>query len=231
MRLCTWWQVVVLVLSGHYLHAGGSGLNVLVVVNPNSPNSLELGNYYCEHRQVPPQNVVRLRNWTGGNLAWSRAQCQLSLLNPLFEALSVRQLDRQIDFVLLSMDIPYQVTEAGSVNSTTSVLFYGFKPDTVPPEAVPPSCSLSSAAFNSYALSEAIFHDTPPDTAPTNAFLAVMLTADHLAQAKLTVDHGVASVRTYPTQTVYLANTTDESRTVRYVLFDDAIFDTRVLGN
>src|SRR5438128_12646046 len=98
MRPRVWWHAAVLayILSGHYLHAGGSGLNVLVVVNPNSPNSLELGNYYCEHRQVPPQNVVHLRNWTGGNLAWSRAQCQLSLLNPLFVALSVRQLDRQI---------------------------------------------------------------------------------------------------------------------------------------
>src|SRR5262245_7564834 len=73
MRLRTWWHVIVLActLSGYNLHAGGSGLNVLVVVNPNSPNSLELGNYYCERRQVPPQNVVRLRNWTSGNLGWT----------------------------------------------------------------------------------------------------------------------------------------------------------------
>src|SRR5258705_9826199 len=28
--------------------AGGSGLNVVVVVNTNSTNSLQLGNYYCE---------------------------------------------------------------------------------------------------------------------------------------------------------------------------------------
>src|SRR5262245_28186763 len=157
MRLRTWWPVIALasVLAGHDLRAGGSGLNVLVVVNPNSPNSLELGNYYCDRRQIPPQNVVRLRDWTGGNLAWSRGQCQASLLNPLFEALAARRLDRQIDFVLLSMDIPYQVTEADSVNSTTSVLFYGFKPDTAPAGGNPPSCSLPPAASNSYAFSEA----------------------------------------------------------------------------
>ena len=39
------------------LWAGGSGLNVVVVVNQNSTNSVQLGNYYCEKRQVPPQNL------------------------------------------------------------------------------------------------------------------------------------------------------------------------------
>jgi uncharacterized protein (TIGR03790 family) len=233
MRLRTWWHVFVLsyTLSSYNLLAGGSSLNVLVVVNPNSPNSLELGNYYCERRQVPPQNVVRLRNWTGGNLSWSRGQCQASLLNPLLEALAARRLDRQIDFVLLSMDIPYQVTEAGSVNSTTSVLFYSFKPDTTPVGPVPPSCSLPSAASNSYAFSEAVFRDAPPDTAPRMPFLAMMITGSTLAQAKFTVDQGVASDGTFPTQTVYLANTFDGARAVRSVLFDDAIFDTRVQDN
>ncbi len=35
------------------LWAGGSGLNVVVVVNQNSTNSVQLGNYYCEKRQIP----------------------------------------------------------------------------------------------------------------------------------------------------------------------------------
>lgn len=130
-----------LVLCPFFALAGGSGLNVLVVVNPNSPNSLALGNYYCERRQIPPQNVLRLQNWTGGNLAWSRGEFNRALLEPLLKALSTRGLVQQIDFVLLSMDIPYVVTEAGSVNSTTSVLFYGFKPDSA--TATPPiSCGL-----------------------------------------------------------------------------------------
>jgi uncharacterized protein (TIGR03790 family) len=208
--------------------AGGSGLNVLVVVNPNSPNSLALGNYYCERRQVPPQNVLRLQNWTGGNLTWSRGEFNQALLGPLLEALSTRGLAQQIDFVLLSMDIPYEVTEAGSVNSTTSVLFYGFKPDSA---TAPTSCGASDFSSNSYAFSETRFRDSPPDTAPANAFLAMMLTSTDLDLTKLTVDQGVASDATFPVAPVLLATTSDGTRSVRSVLFADAIFDSRIQGN
>ena len=37
-------------LVAHRVWAGGSGLNVIVVVNQNSTNSVQLGNDYCEQR-------------------------------------------------------------------------------------------------------------------------------------------------------------------------------------
>ena len=209
--------------------AGGSGLNVLVVVNPGSPNSLALGNYYCERRQVPPLNVVRMESWTGGNIAWTRGQFQSALLTPVLTQMAARGLGSQIDFVLLSMDIPYQVVEADSVNSTTAVLYYGFKPNTAPVQD-PNSCSLPIFSSNSYAFSEAVFRDSPPDTAPAYSFLAMMLTADNLAQATVTVDQGVSSDGSFPMGPVYLANTSDNLRTVREVLFNDAILDTQIQG-
>lgn len=232
MRCWSWWWISLVgcTVAAHVLCAGGSGLNVLVVVNATSTNSVELGNYYCERRQVPPQNVLRLGGWTGDNLSWTRSQFQSLLLVPLLEQIEARRLDHQIEFVLLSMDIPYQVTEAGSVNSTTATLFYGFKADTAVNMGGSPSCSLPAAASNSYAFSEAIFRESPPDTAATNAFLAMMITAESLAQAKAVVDQGVAGDGTFPTQTTYLAKTSDPVRNVRYVLFDDAIFDTTVRG-
>ena len=219
---------LVVVLCPFFALAGGSGLNVLVVVNPNSPNSLALGNYYCERRLVPPQNVLRLQNWTGGNLTWSRGEFNQALFQPLLNALATRGLARQVDFVLLSMDIPYEVTEAGSVNSTTSVLFYGFKPDSATAQT---SCAVPDFSSNSYAFSETRFRDSPPDTAPSNAFLAMMLTATDLDLAKLTVDQGVASDATFPAAPVLLATTSDAIRSARSVLFADAIFDGRVQGN
>ena len=232
MRCSSWWWISVLgcTVAAHDLGAAGSGLNVLVVVNSNSANSVELGNYYCERRRVPAQNLVRLGGWTGGNLSWTRSQFQSLLLVPLLEQIQARRLDHQIDFVVLSMDFPYQVTEAGSVNSTTSALFYGFKSDTAVGFTGAASSSLPAAASNSYAFSEANFRDAPPDTAATNAFLAMMITADTLAQAKAVVEQGVAGDGTFPTQTTYLAKTSDTLRNVRYVLFDDAIFDTAVRG-
>jgi hypothetical protein len=53
-------RILSLVLLGCLLNlkafAGGSGLNTVVIVNQASSNSCELANYYCQQRQVPPQN-------------------------------------------------------------------------------------------------------------------------------------------------------------------------------
>src|SRR5258707_8017499 len=70
--------------------AGGSGLNVIVVVNQNSTNSVQLGNYYCEQRNVPPQNLLRI-SWAGGNVEWTNTDYNTYLLNPLQVMLSTRQ--------------------------------------------------------------------------------------------------------------------------------------------
>src|SRR5689334_12774120 len=114
--------------------AGGSGLNVVVIVNQNSPDSVELGNYYCEKRGVPPQNLLRI-SWAGGNVNWTRAEFEATLRTPFNTMLAARALTNQIDYVLLSMDLPYRVDQdtgspaTSGYNSTTSALFYGFKPD------------------------------------------------------------------------------------------------------
>src|SRR5258707_8416989 len=98
-----------LLAAGMDAFAGGSGLNVVVVVNQNSTNSVQLGNYYCEKRQVPPQNYLRI-NWASTNIIdWTNSDFQTYLLAPLNSMLTSRQLTNQIDYVVLSMDIPYRV--------------------------------------------------------------------------------------------------------------------------
>ena len=121
--------------------AGGSGLNVIVVVNQNSTNSVQLGNDYCEQRGVPPQNVLRMTGWTGGVTDWSPNDFETYLLNPLLAMIASRGLTNQAEFVLLSMDIPYRVTDGYDYDSTTSALFYGFKTNTAVTAGLP-SCSL-----------------------------------------------------------------------------------------
>src|SRR5262245_5008700 len=111
-----------------YAFAGGSGLNTIVVVNQTSSNSCELGNYYCEKRQVPPENVLRI-NWVG-NINWTGLDFTNNLLNPLLAMLADRQLTNQAHYVVLSMDIPFQ-TVSSMINSTTAALFYGVKPDPI----------------------------------------------------------------------------------------------------
>jgi uncharacterized protein (TIGR03790 family) len=223
--------ILVAVCTRATVFAGGSGPNVIVVINQNSTNSIQLGNDYCEKRGVPPQNVFRLTNWTGGAVTWSRTDFETRLRNPLLSMLSSRGLTNQADFVLLSMDIPYRVVDGASQNSTTSALFYGFKNDTAPPAGLPGSCSLPPSSANSYAFSELSFRDASPGTAPTNSFLAMMLTDNTLAGAQLILNRGVASDSSFPNQTVVLARSSDTARNVRYVEFDNAIFDTRIRGD
>ncbi|MGH7968138.1 MAG: TIGR03790 family protein, partial [Limisphaerales bacterium] len=215
--------------------AGGSGLNVVVVVNQNSADSIELGNYYSEKRHVPPENVLRI-NWNGGIAAWNNADFNNFLLNPLFAMIADRQLTQQIDYVVLSMDIPYRVVQGGGVttagdNSTTAIIYYGFKPDGPGAPEGYPSCNLPDVSSNSYAGSEAIFRDSPPLSALTNSYLTMMITSSNLAQAKAIVDRGVLSDASFPIQPVVLAKSFDTFRNVRYSAFDNTIFNTRLISD
>src|SRR5439155_89730 len=116
----------------------------------------------------------------------------------------------------------------GSYDGTTSALFYGFKTNGVVlcPQPLPPAWTSSA-----YAGSESIFRLTPPISANSTSFLAFMITATNLAFAKIVVDQGVASDGTFPTQTVFLSKSDDVDRNVRYQLFDNAVFNTRLRGN
>ncbi len=204
----------------------GSGLNVVVVVNQNSSNSIALGNYYAERRQVPPQNFLRI-NWSGNNVDWTDSEFANVLYNPLVAMLSSRQLTNQVEFVVLSMDIPYRVNSGSSKpNSTTSSLFYGFKQDNDPE-----ICSIPSNTDNAYAGSEDVFRFTPPTSPNSNSWLATMITHSNVALAKQIVDGGAAADSTFPTQTAYLAKSSDAARNVRFWTSDNAVFDTRLRNN
>jgi len=227
-RFCILWMAMMMrAACGAW--AGESGLNVIVVVNQNSSNSLQLGNEYCERRGVPPQNLFRMIGWTGGTINWAQSDFESSLLNPLLTMISSSGLTNQAEIVLLSMDIPYRVisSDGQSQNGTTSALFYGFKTNTAPPPDLPATCSLPVDSTNSYAYSELPFALAAPDTASTNAFLAVMLTDTNLAQAEATLEQGASSDSTLPPETVYLEKTSDSARNVRFILFDNAIQECR----
>jgi len=202
------------------LHAGGSGLNTVVVVNQDSSNSCELGNYYCEQRQVPAQNVLRI-NWSGGDTQWTSNDFETDLVTPLLNMLAARQLTNQIDYVVLSMDIPFQTAFGSTINSTTSALFYGSRQgDGTDPLGV----------TNSYAASEAVFRQAVPVGNPGYSFLTTMITGNSLAQAEQLVDQGVESDGTFPSQPVILEKSSDMLRNIRYPFFDNAIFNVNILG-
>ena len=198
------------------LHAGGSGFNTVVVVNQNSSNSCELGNYYCQYRGVPPGNLLRI-NWNGTNTLWTSNDFQTNLVIPLLNMLAVSKLSNQIQFVVLSMDIPFQTSFGSTINSTTSALFYGLRLG-------------NPSDTNSYAASEAALATSAPVGAPGYSFLTTMITDGSLAQAEQLVAQGVAGDYTHPQQPVVLAKSSDPLRNIRYPYFDNAIFNVNILG-
>lgn len=203
------------------LQAGGSGLNTVVVANQPSSNSCELANYYCQQRQVPPQNVLYI-NWTGGNTLWSSNDLQTNLVVPLLNMLATRQLTNQIEFLVLSMDIPFQTSGGSAVNSTTAALFYGLRLG---------NGTDPMGTTNSYAASEGIFgQDTPLVGSPGYSFLTTMITGDSLAQAEQLVNQGVAGDGTFPQESAVLAKSSDTARNIRYIYFDNAVFNVNILG-
>lgn len=201
-------------------HAGGSGLNTIVVINQNSSNSVALGNYYCARRQVPPDNVLRI-SWSGPNTSWTNSDFENVLLKPLLGAITNRHLEAQVYYIVLSMDIPFQTVFDGVVNSTTSALFYGPKTENGPDWV---------GITNSFFSSELPFELNRPASARGYSFLAAMITAPTLAQAKQLIDRGVAADALMPGQPVILEKSTDPLRNFRYWTFDNAIFNSR-LGN
>jgi uncharacterized protein (TIGR03790 family) len=229
------WKVYACILSLSFLlpravWGGGSGFNVAIVVNQSSSNSLELGNYYAERRGVPPQNLIRM-DWPGAPTEWTYQSFSNALLEVVRSALVSRQLTNQVDYLILSMDIPYRVIDGATVNSTTSALYYGFKEDgPAPGPGAPDSCSLPSASASAYAGSELPFRSVSPgNISPTN-LLVMMITASNLGLAKLTVDQGAVSDGTFPSAPVYLAKGPDYARNIRYALADNAVFENRVQG-
>jgi hypothetical protein len=209
------------------LHGAGSGLNVVVVVNARSEASVRLGNYYAERRGIPPQNVLRMEHpLEEGVVNWSHATLQSRLLQPLDAMIAARNLQDQALFVVLSMDIPYRTTRIDGTNSTTSVLYYGFKPDD---PHLPGTCTLSSQSTNAYFASESRFRDRPPASSRT-PYLAAMITGATLEEATMLVDQGVAGDATFPGQVVLLIKTSDPARNIRHRQFDHAIFNSRLLG-
>jgi uncharacterized protein (TIGR03790 family) len=202
------------------LHASGSGLNTVVIINQASSNSCELGNYYCQQRQVPPQNVLYI-NWAGGNTLWTSNDLQTTLVMPLLNMLASRALTNQIYYVVLSMDIPFQTSDGPTIDGTTSVLFYGLR--------LGDETDLFGTT-NSYAASEGIFSQGAPVGSSGYSFLTTMITGNSLAQAEQLVDQGVSSDGTFPQQPVVLAKSSDIYRNLRYVYFDNAIFNVNLLG-
>ncbi len=97
--------------------AGGGPENVFLVVNPLSPDSLAIANYYSQLRQIPGINVFRLA-WGGSRESIPVETFRQQILEPIMNEIGRRRLESQIDYIVYSSGFPYAVDFSADIRST-----------------------------------------------------------------------------------------------------------------
>lgn len=83
--------------------------HVLVVVNSASEDSVEIGNYYRQKREVPKENVVVLSCGTGDNVPLS--EYSKNIEEPVLKA--AKSSRHRIDYIVLTKGVPLRINDDG----------------------------------------------------------------------------------------------------------------------
>lgn len=94
-------------LPGRLL-AGGGPENVLVVVNGDSPVSLQVANAYVEMREIPPEHVLWLHDIPYPDTI-SIETFRTRIWKPIRDFITQNRLEEEIDIIAYSADFPYAV--------------------------------------------------------------------------------------------------------------------------
>ena len=110
---------------GHVL-AGGGPENVLVVVNGDSPVSLEVANAYVEMREIPQEHVLWLHDIPYPD-SISIDTFRSRIWKPVREFITRHRLDDEIDIIAYSADFPYAVNFSADLkaNKLTKLKYQG----------------------------------------------------------------------------------------------------------
>jgi uncharacterized protein (TIGR03790 family) len=95
-----------------------SVVNVLLVVNDSSPDSVEVGNYYAAARQIPADQVVRISVPVTDSLP--RSVFDTNIQAPIASFLAKHLLHDQILYIVLTKGIPLRVEGTDGPNGTVA---------------------------------------------------------------------------------------------------------------
>ena len=220
MRLVS--RAIPLFLFAASAWAGGGPQNVLVVVNDNSLESLELGQYYQERRGIPERNVCHIStttNYSIGAVAFSN-----EIRQPVLSYVVSAMLSNQVDYIVFSKDIPYRVfagDAATNADGITAAMFYHYR-------AAPVCDTPDNASRSDYFDSERAFtHAGSPSG--NRYYLSFALTSTNMDNARMLVDRSVEADYTQPSGTVFLFHTMNP-RNVQWGQFENADFCLRFLS-
>lgn len=119
-RVCPWVAVAALagLLALPRASAAQTADNVLVVVNSNSPDSIEIGEYYAKARGIPGNQVARISSAAGDVV--TRPGYELTIERPIAAWLSKHLLQDKILYIVLTKGIPLRIEGTIGRDGTTA---------------------------------------------------------------------------------------------------------------
>ena len=106
--------VLLIGLAASPARAGSAPENALLVVNADSWASTAIANEYIHLRQVPPNNVIYLSGLTSFD-RMGVEEFRQQILRPVLKAIEERGLAGQVDYVLYSADLPWDISVSDDV--------------------------------------------------------------------------------------------------------------------
>ncbi|MEO7192539.1 MAG: TIGR03790 family protein [Vicinamibacterales bacterium] len=163
--------------------------NVLLVINADSPNSVEVGDYYVAKRAIPPEQVIRIKTVT--TEAVGRSAYETTIEAPIALALARRSLQDQILYIVLTKGVPLRIGGTGgrdgtvaSVDSELTLLYR---------KLVGQSPTLVGSVENPFYLAERPLAEARPFTHfSSDIYLVTRLDGFTVADVRGLIDRGVA---------------------------------------
>jgi hypothetical protein len=224
-RLSVLLLLLLLLLLARAAHAGGSGENVLLVVDPTVPEALHVANHYLEKRDVPAVNVLYMASGAADYAEFAAAS-----LPGFLGALAWKGIEDHVDFVVLPSGGSFYLPAPGYVSdgcspvtrfSATAGYTLAFRADSI-------LDGIGSQSRNRYFQNswEPQFFDSSlrwlggePSTATTarRYFIGALLgytgpNGNTLAEVLAMIDRSVAADATHPAGTFYYMETSDPAR-------------------
>ncbi|MFN0134047.1 MAG: GC-type dockerin domain-anchored protein [Phycisphaerales bacterium] len=222
----------IVVASAGLARAGGSPENVLILINPASADSMHLGNYYKNARNIPDRNVLYI---VPTPQSYAIFAADNGALDGLFGQLRNVKLDDHIDYIVVADPGSFNLAASGLVNdscspltrfSTSSIYTLAFQESPILPGPNPvsyPNQFFSNTVGAPLALdSNTSYLFGTPSTAQGSRryFVGALLgytgeRGNTLGEIFTMIDRSVAADGTRPAGKFYYMNTTDPLRNLR----------------
>jgi uncharacterized protein (TIGR03790 family) len=174
--------------------------DLAVIVNVDDPDSVAIGAYYQQKRNLPAANILSVHVPTGASIT----SAQFTTLKAAVDAV----VPANVQAYALAFTQPYLV----QCMSITSAFAFGF--DTM-------WCNTTGQTCGATAESPYFQQDDPHPYTDFQVRPTMMLAGAAKADVLALIDRGVASDDTYPTGTDYMVITSDATRSVRAFEFEE----------